>query len=111
MAAVSGIVAGITALGALAGGYSAVKQAETADMAAQEQIKMAGEQNEAAKTQVEQQKADALKQRKGQIDIQRQQILGGNFNLNPTGAAGVLPNGGLLNSAPNYNTLTGVTLG
>jgi Flp pilus assembly protein TadB len=100
-----------SALSALAVGYASVKQAETADMAAKEQIKMAEKQNKEAKAEIEEQKATALRQRKSTIDQQRMQMIGGGLNLNPTGNLGVLPNGGLLNSAPNYNALTGVTLG
>jgi hypothetical protein len=99
------------ALGTAAGGYAAVEQAKSADYAARQQVKLANKQNEDARAEVELQKAEALNQRKSLIDVQRKQMLGGGFNLNPTGATGVLSYGGLLNSAPNYNTLTGVTLG
>jgi hypothetical protein len=100
----------LAALGTAAGGYAAIEQAKTADVAAKKQIAMAEKQNADARAEVELQKAEALNQRKSLIDVQRKQILG-NFNLNPTGATGVLSTNGLLNSVPNYNTLTGVTLG
>ena len=89
MAALTSIISGIASV---AGAYSSVKQAESADYLAKKQAKALEEQTGMQKKQIKKAQQEAEAKRTEGIVRQRKQLYGSGdsqYNINPTGQTGI----------------------
>ncbi len=71
-----GVVTALAAAGALASGYGAIKQAETAERGQREQKKMIENEQAIQKAEIDEQQATEQDTRKTMIDRKRRALLG-----------------------------------